>query len=126
MSGKTQRSPDSSHPITVEPNSKRVVVTIGGKVVADTRQALDLRESTYPVVRYIPRADVDMALFTKTATQTYCPFKGDASYYSATIGGKRIEDAAWSYEAPYAAVAGVKEHLAFYPNRVDKIEERDA
>ncbi|MDE2361427.1 MAG: DUF427 domain-containing protein [Hyphomicrobiales bacterium] len=126
MSARAQKIPDASHPITIEPSRKRIVVTIGGKVVADTRRALDLRESTYPVVHYIPRADVDMSHFSKTATQTYCPFKGDASYYSATVDGGRVEDAAWSYETPYAAVAGVKEHLAFYTNRVDAIEERDA
>jgi uncharacterized protein (DUF427 family) len=115
--------PGPDHPITIEPNPKRVRVTFNGRVVADTRRALSLREAGYPAVQYIPRADVDMALFQRTAHATHCPYKGDASYLSLEADGRKSENAAWSYEAPYPAVAQIKQHLAFYPGRVDGIEE---
>ena len=116
--------PGPDHPIGIERESSRVVVTVAGHVVADTREALTLRESHYPAVQYIPRKDVDMTLLTRTDRTTYCPYKGDASYFSIPVGGERSIDAVWSYEAPYAAVAGIKDHLAFYPDRVDAIEIR--
>ena len=117
--------PGPDHPITVEPNSKRVRVTFGGRVVADTRRALILREAGYKPIQYIPRADIDMTLFERTDRASYCPYKGDASYFSLTVDGRAAENAAWSYEAPYPAVSSVKEHLAFYPGRVDGIEEAE-
>ena len=83
-----------------------------------------MREAAYPAVQYIPRKDVDMALLERTDHTTYCPYKGDCSYYSIPLGGERSVNAVWSYEAPYAAIALIKDHLAFYPNRVDGIEER--
>ena len=124
MPEKTIKIPGPDHPITVTPNAKRVVVTLGGKVIANTVAALTLQESHYPAVQYIPRKDVDMAALTRTATSTYCPYKGDASYFSIPAGGTSSVDAIWTYEAPYDAVAVIKDHLAFYPDRVDSIEEQ--
>jgi uncharacterized protein (DUF427 family) len=124
--GKPIRIPDASHPIAIEPNPKRVVVTAGGRVVVDTTRALTLREASYPPVLYLPREDVDMTLLSRSTTQTYCPYKGDCSYYSIDVGGDRKVDAVWTYEAPYDAVAQIRGFLAFYPNRVDSIEERSA
>ena len=121
---KTVKLPGPDHPITIERNSGRVVVSVSGRVIADTREALTLREARYPAVQYIPRKDVDMTLLTRTAHTTYCPYKGDCAYFSIPVGGERSINAVWSYEAPYAAVAGIKDHLAFYPDRVDAIEER--
>jgi uncharacterized protein (DUF427 family) len=112
------------HPITIEPNAHQVVVTVAGRVVADTRAALTLREASYPPVQYIPRKDVDTALLERTDHATYCPYKGDCTYYSIPLGGERSVNAVWAYEAPYAAVAAIMDHVAFYPDRVDAIEER--
>jgi uncharacterized protein (DUF427 family) len=117
--------PGHDHPITVEPNPKRVRVSFGGRVVADTRRAVVLREAGYKPVQYIPRADIDMTLIERTARTSSCPYKGDASYFTLTVDGQVSENAAWSYEAPYAAVAAIKEHLAFYPRRVGGIEEEE-
>jgi uncharacterized protein (DUF427 family) len=101
-----------------------VVVTLGGKVVAETAHALTLREAGYPPVQYIPREDVDMAALERTQHSTYCPYKGDASYYSIPAGGERSVNAIWTYEQPFEAVAALRNHLAFYPDRVDSIDER--
>jgi uncharacterized protein (DUF427 family) len=114
------------HPITIEHNPKRVVVSIGGTVLADSRDALILREAGYPAVHYIPRKDVDMTLLEPSAHRTYCPYKGDCAYFSIPSGGERAINAVWTYEAPYDAVAAIRNHLAFYPKRVDAIEERGA
>jgi uncharacterized protein (DUF427 family) len=114
--------PGPDHPITIERNPKHVVVKIGDRVIADTRAALALKEASYPVVQYVPRQDVNMALLERTDHTTYCPYKGDASYYSIPLGGARSTNAIWSYEAPYEAVAEIKDHVAFYPDRVDSIE----
>jgi uncharacterized protein (DUF427 family) len=119
---KTIKIPNADHPITIEPNSGRVRVLSGGKLIADTRNALTLHESDYPPVHYIPRSDVDMQLLARTDNETYCPYKGDAAYYSIAPGGDRAVNAVWTYEAPYDAVAVIKDHLAFYPDRVDAIE----
>jgi uncharacterized protein (DUF427 family) len=124
MSTKPQRIPGPDHPITIERNPKRVVVTVGGRVIADSHEALTLREGSYPPVLYIPRKDIGMSLLERTQHATYCPYKGDCAYYSIPIGGECSINAAWTYENPYAAVAEIKDHIAFYPNRVDKIEER--
>lgn len=126
MTERTIKIPGPDHPITIERNDKRVIVTVGGRAIADTRNALTLRESNYPPIQYIPRQDVDMAALERSATQTYCPYKGEAAYFSIPGGGKRSTDAIWTYEAPYEAVAGIKDHLAFYPDRVDAIEEQAA
>jgi uncharacterized protein (DUF427 family) len=123
---KTMKLPGPDHPITVTANPGRVVVSVGGRVIADTRAALTLREASYPPVHYIPRKDVDMALLERTSHATYCPYKGDCAYYSMPVGGTRSANAVWTYEAPFAAVEAIKDHLAFYPDRVDAIEERPA
>ena len=126
METKTIKIPGPDHPITIASNPARVVVSLGGRVIADTRAALTLREATYPPVQYVPRKDVDMSLLERTSHATYCPYKGDCAYYSIPLGGDRSVNAVWTYEAPYEAVEQIKNHLAFYPNRVDSIEERPA
>ena len=123
MTDKPVRIPGPDHPITIAPAPGRVVVRLGGKVIADTKRALILREASYPGVKYIPRQDVDMSHWERTDHATYCPYKGDASYFSLPVGGERSRNAVWSYEQPYAAVAEIRDHLAFYPDRVDAIEE---
>jgi uncharacterized protein (DUF427 family) len=126
MTDKPIRIPGPSHPISIERNPARVVVTLDGKVIADSTEALTLREASYPPVQYIPRKHVDMAALERSATGTYCPYKGDAAYFSIPAGGARSIDAIWTYEAPFDAVAEIKDHLAFYPDRIDAIEERAA
>jgi uncharacterized protein (DUF427 family) len=124
-SGRPIWVPSPDHPITIEPNPNRVVISAGGRVIADTMNALTLREARYPPVHYIPREDVDMALLEPTDHTTYCPYKGDCSYFSIPIGGERSVNAVWAYEMPYEAVAQIKGHLAFYADRV-AIEEHPA
>ncbi len=121
---KPVKIPGPDHPITIERNPKQVTVRIAGRIVAETSDALTLRESTYPPVQYIPRKDVDMAALKRTDHATYCPYKGDSAYYSIPAGGDRSVNAVWTYEKPYDAVAAIKEYVAFYPDRVDSIEER--
>jgi uncharacterized protein (DUF427 family) len=118
--------PGPDHPITLTPNRERVLVRVGGALIADTRAALTLKEASYPPVQYIPRKDVDMNLLQRTDHSTYCPFKGDASHYSIPSGGEKSVNAVWSYENPYPAVGQIKDYVAFYPSRVDAIEERPA
>ena len=118
---KVIKQPDASHPIAIEPSTSHIVVTLGGKTIADTRASLTLREASYPPVHYIPRKDVDMALLEKTSHATYCPYKGDCSYYSIT-SSERGKNAVWTYEAPYPAVAQIKDYVAFSPDRVDEIK----
>lgn len=117
------KQPGPDHPVTIAPNPNRVRVRLGGQVVAETTRALTLREASLPPVHYIPREDVDMALLTRATRATHCPYKGDAAYFTIEVGGRRAENAAWSYEQPYPAVAAIAGHLAFYPDRVDAIEE---
>jgi uncharacterized protein (DUF427 family) len=114
--------PGPDHPITITANSKRVRVTAGGLVIADTTHALVLKEASYPPVQYVPRSDVNMALLQRTDRTTHCPYKGDASYYSVTADGKTLENAIWTYETPFPAMAEINGYLAFYPDKV-KIEE---
>jgi uncharacterized protein (DUF427 family) len=124
MSEKTvPKTPGADHPITIEPNPNRVRVMFNGRVVADTTRALTLRESTYKPVLYIPRADADMSLLQRTDHATHCPYKGDASYYTLQVGDSVAGNAVWSYEHPYPAVVAIAGRLAFYPHRVDSIEE---
>jgi uncharacterized protein (DUF427 family) len=124
MTEKPVKIPGPDHPITIVPTPGRVVVKVAGRVVADTAAALTLREAAYPPVQYIPRRDVDMSLLEPTDHATYCPYKGDCSYFSIPAGGERAANAVWSYETPYDAVAQIKAHVAFYPSRVDSIEEQ--
>ena len=124
MSSKPIRIPDDDHPIDIAPSGTHVVVRHAGRAIADTREALLLREASYPPVLYIPRRDADMDLLTRTDHATYCPYKGDAAYYSiAGTEGTASVNAVWTYEAPHPAVAGIRDHLAFYPDRVDSIVE---
>jgi uncharacterized protein (DUF427 family) len=124
MKEKQIKIPGSDHPISIQRNPARVVVSVAGHVVADTRNALTLREANYSPVQYIPRGDVDLSQLKRTDHATYCPFKGDCSYYSIPSGGKKSVNAVWTYEDPYPAVAQIKGHVAFYPDRVDEIAER--
>ena len=119
MSDKPVKIPGPDHPITVEKNPDRVVVKVAGQVLADTRGALSLQESTYPAVQYIPRGDVDLSLLERTDHETYCPYKGDAAYYSIPALGEAGVNAVWTYEQPYDAVADIKDHVAFYTDRVE-------
>ncbi len=121
---KTIKVPGPDHPIAITPTAGRVTVTVAGHVVADTRRALTLKEASYPGVQYIPREDADMSLLARTGHATYCPYKGDCSYYSIPAGGERSVNAVWTYEDAYPAVAAIRGHLAFYPDRVDAIEVR--
>lgn len=112
--------PNAGHPITIEPTKGRVQVRVNGELVADTTAALELREATIPAVQYIPIADVLQDRLTRTDTSTYCPFKGDASYYSVTTSsGDTVDDVIWTYEQPYPAVAAISGHVAFYPDKAD-------
>jgi uncharacterized protein (DUF427 family) len=112
--------PDATHPITISPTGKRVTVRIGGAVIAETDNALSLAEASYPVAQYIPLADLDQSLLERTTTQTYCPYKGDASYYTVnTPEGSKETDVIWTYEHPYPSVAEIAGHVAFYPDRAE-------
>jgi uncharacterized protein (DUF427 family) len=119
---KTMKIPNAEHPITIAPSTSRVRVVVAGRVVADTRAALTLRESDYPPVHYVPRDDADMTLLEPSDHESYCPYKGEAAYFSIRVGGERRANAVWTYEAPYDAVSEIKSYLAFYPDRVDAIE----
>jgi uncharacterized protein (DUF427 family) len=126
MTDKQVLVPGQDHPITIVPNPDRVTVTAGGRTIADTRAALTLREASYPPVQYIPLEDVDPAVLEASDHATYCPYKGEASYFSLRVGEDVAENAVWRYESPYAAVARISGHVAFYPDRVDAIEVHSA
>ena len=117
------KAPGPDHPITIAKNPKRVRVMLGGSIVAETTDALTLREASYGPVHYVPRADVAADLLERTERSTHCPYKGDASYFTISAGDLVRRDAAWSYETPFPAVSAIAGHLAFYPDRVDAIEE---
>ena len=114
--------PGPDHAITISPAEGKVRVAIAGRTVAESTRALRLEEKGYQPVYYLPRDDADMSLLVRTTHSTYCPYKGDCSYYSIPIGGSRSENAVWTYERPHEAVAGIRNYLAFYPSRVDAIE----
>ena len=116
------RIPGPDHRITISPAGGNVRVTVAGKIVAESTRALRLEEQDYPSVYHLPRSDADMSLLIQTSHDTYCPYKGDCSYYSIPIGSSRSENAVWTYEKPHEAVAGIKNYLAFYPSRVDAID----
>lgn len=125
MNTKPIKTPGPDHPIDISPTKGRVTVTVNGKRIADTREALTLKEAAYPPAQYIPRKDVDMTELQRTTHQTYCPYKGECAYYSIPAGGERSVNAVWTYEAPFVAVSAIRECLAFYPDRVDAIEIDD-
>ncbi|MCK1652495.1 DUF427 domain-containing protein [Bradyrhizobium sp. 149] len=114
--------PGPDHPITITQNPRRVRVTAGDTVIAETSKALTLKEAKYPAVQYVPRQDANMALLERTDRVTHCPYKGDASYYSVKADGKTLDNAIWTYETPFPAMTEISGHLAFYPDKV-KIEE---
>jgi uncharacterized protein (DUF427 family) len=114
--------PGPDHPITITSNPKRVRVSVGETVIADSTHALTLKEAKYPAVQYVPREDARMELLQRTDRVTHCPYKGDASYFSIRADGKVIENSIWTYETPFPAMAEITGHLAFYPDKV-KIEE---
>ena len=114
--------PGPDHPITITKNPRRVRVTAGDIVIAESAKALTLKEAKYPAVQYLPREDANMALLERTDRTTHCPYKGDASYYSIKADGKTLDNATWTYETPFPAMAEISGHLAFYPDKV-KIEE---
>jgi uncharacterized protein (DUF427 family) len=105
------------HPITIEPTAGRVQVRVDGILIADSHEALSLRESSYPVVQYVPLKDVDPQVLSRSATRTHCPYKGDASYYSVTVAESTVDDVMWTYEEPYPGVSEIAGHVAFYPNK---------
>jgi uncharacterized protein (DUF427 family) len=121
MTDRPVLQPSATHPITVTPTGKHVTVSVNGEVVADTTDAVTLQESTYPAVQYIPLADVVQSALQRSDTTTYCPFKGDASYYHLTAGGDTVEDVIWTYEQPYAAVADIAGRVAFYPDKAEVV-----
>lgn len=119
MSHRPVLEPTAGHPITIEPTSARVRVRVNGEIIADSRAALQLKEATLPVVQYIPIGDVVQDVLSRSDTGTYCPFKGEASYYNVTAGGATVNDVIWTYEQPYAAVAAIAGHVAFYPDKAE-------
>ena len=124
MKEKQIKLPGPDHPISIQRNPARVVVSAAGRVIANTGNALTLREADYPPVQYIPREDVDFSQLERTDHVTYCPYKGDCSYFSIPAGGGKSVNAVWTYEDPYPAVARIKGYVAFYPDRVDEIAEQ--
>jgi uncharacterized protein (DUF427 family) len=116
---RTVLQPGPQHPITVAPEPGRVTVEAGGTPVADTYSALALQEAGYPTVYYIPVADVRSEVLKPSDHTTYCPYKGDASYYSIATAEGELTDAVWYYTEPYAAVAEIAGHVAFYADKVD-------
>jgi uncharacterized protein (DUF427 family) len=123
MKEKQIKLPGPDHPISIQRNPAHVVVSAAGRVVADTGNALTLREADYPAIQYIPREDVDFSQLERTGHASYCPYKGECSYYSVPAGGRKSVNAVWTYEDPYPAVAQIRGHVAFYPDRVDQIAE---
>jgi uncharacterized protein (DUF427 family) len=120
MSARPILQPTEQHPITIDPTGRHVSVRVNGELVAETDNALTLQESTYAAVQYIPLADVNRDLLRPTDSATYCPYKGDASYYSVvTSGGATVPDVIWTYEQPYEAVAEIAGHVAFYPDKAE-------
>ncbi len=117
------KQPGPDHPISVKLSGTQVVVTVAGRAIVDTRKALVLREASYPPILYVPRSDADMSALERSELTTYCPYKGECFYFSIPMGGDKSKNAVWTYEAPFPAVEEIKDHLAFYPNRVDLISE---
>lgn len=113
------KTPGPEHPITIEPSGSRVIVSVAMIEIANSEHALILREASYPPVLYVPRKDADMSMLRRADHVSYCPYKGECSYYSVPTGGAKSINAVWSYEEPYPAVAEIKGFLAFYPDRVD-------
>src|SRR5579859_7588396 len=122
MNAREQRIPGADHPIAVTPSTDHIVVRAAGRIIADTRASLTLKEASYPAVHYIPRKDVDMSLLVRSEHTSYCPYKGDCSYFSIPVGGEKSVNAVWTYESAYPAVAAIDGHVAFYPDRIDTLD----
>ena len=120
MKTKEIKIPGPDHPISITASTSHLRIMVDGKVIADSTHTLLLEEQGYPAVYYVPREDADMSLLLRTTHYTYCPYKGDCSYYSIPAGGAKSEYAVWTYEQPYQAVQEIRNHLAFYPGRVDE------
>lgn len=119
MSERQVLLPNAEHPITVEPASEHVRVSVGNQVIAETDAALVLREASYPPVYYVPRVDLGAEFLTHSGHHTYCPYKGEASYHGiAASDGSELADKVWYYDEPYPAVADIAGHVAFYPDAV--------
>ncbi|WP_309605739.1 DUF427 domain-containing protein [Phenylobacterium sp.] len=116
------KTPGPDHPITLEPAANRWRARFAGEVIADSAAAVILREAGYPPRVYFPRADVAMRHLTRSEATTHCPYKGDAAYYTVRANGRMSESAVWTYEQPYPAMAGIKDLLSFYPDRVEVYE----
>jgi len=116
---KEQLTPGPDHPITIEPTGRQVTIAAGDQVIARSDSALTLREASYPPVQYVPIDDVDRSALRPTDHETYCPYKGDASYFTVTTPDGELDNVIWTYEQPYDAVAEIKDHVAFYANRVE-------
>src|SRR4030088_3255994 len=124
MKEKQIKIPGPDHPISIQRNPARVVVSVAGHVIADTRNALTLREADYSPVQYIPREDVDLSQLERTDDATYCPYKGESNHSSLPAGGKKSVNAVWKYEDPYPAVTPIMAYVAFYPAKEDQIAEQ--
>ena len=114
--------PGPDHPITITANPRRVRVSAGGVVIAESTDVLTLKEASYPAVNYLPRKDANMELLSRSERMTHCPYKGDANYFSIKADGKTLENSIWTYETPFPAMTEISGHLAFYPDKV-RIEE---
>jgi uncharacterized protein (DUF427 family) len=120
------KTPGPDHPITIEPAADRWRARLGSHVIADSNDALVLREASYPPRVYFPRTDVAMEYMTRTQKQTHCPYKGDAAYFTTFLDGEFHENLAWSYEAPFPAMEAIAGRICFYPERVELYEVDDA
>ena len=112
------------HRVDLVPETRRVRVTFAGAVIADSTAALRVEETGHGPVHYLPEKDVRLDLLRPAAHHTYCPFKGDCSYWTIALagGGKQSENAVWGYQKPYDEASGLAGHYAFYQSRVDAIE----
>ena len=109
--------PGPDHPISVDPTGRHVTVRVGDAVIAESDSSKTLREAGYDAVQYVPLGAVDPAVLRTSDTTTWCPYKGEATYFDVVVGEKTTTDAVWTYTDPFPAVADIKGHLAFYPDR---------
>lgn len=112
-------TPGPDHPIDITPARTHWRAMYGDHVIADSGDALILKEAGYAPVIYFPRADVSMEYFSRTDRTTHCPYKGDAAYYTILMDGRFAENAVWTYEEPYPAMEAIRGRLAFYPDKVE-------
>jgi uncharacterized protein (DUF427 family) len=120
------KTPGPDHPITIEPAANRWRARFAGHVIADSADALILREATYPPVVYFPRIDVEMGFMSQTDRGTHCPYKGDASYFTVLMDGQFAENAVWTYEQPFPAMQAIEGRLAFYTDKIEVYEVSEA